>query len=480
MSEKRDARYQTELSLHRKWGLFRHAVVGHLLTGQQPRGELCRELDSLAAKHWLHPINGAEIQFGRSTIEEWYYKAKSDKSDPLQQLNRKQRRDAGKQHVVTEDIAHILRDQYFHFPWWDVRLHTQNLMSKLRASAASAKCPSIASVRRFMHREGLHKTIRPRQDSHGRLGLIVETQLYEVARFEAKYPNELWSLDFHKGKILVLDENGNWKQPIAMVILDHYSRLSCYLKWFFNENTENLVEGSSQSIMMHGPPIAQLSDNGAAMRSAEYKQGLKALNIKMRKIKPKKANQNGKTEVFWATLESKFLSMLVGQEGITLDLLNELSLAWRELGYNRSVHREIKETPLNRYLAAPKVGGSSCDEDTLKRSFRMDEMRTQRRSDHTITIQDVLFRVPQEFWNIKQLLVRYARWDLSFVHLVNNVTGQEVARIFPVDKEGNADGHRKPILKPVKISGDRRRATLPSYMEELVQQYRALTDRPFT
>lgn len=480
MSEKRDARYQTELSLHRKWGLFRHAVVGHLLTGSLPRGELCRELDCLAAKHWVHPIKNVEMQFGRSTIEEWYYKAKIDKSDPLPCLNRKQRRDAGKQHVITDEIAIILRDQYFHYPWWDVRLHTQNLISKLREGVASPKCPSIASVRRFMNREGLHKTIRPRQDSQGRLGSIVETQWYEVARFEAKYPNELWSLDFHKGQILVLDENGDWKQPIAMVILDHFSRYACYLKWFFNENTENLVEGSSQSIMMHGRPITQLSDNGAAMRSAEYKQGLKTLNIKVRKIKPKKANQNGKTEVFWATLESKFLSMLVGQEGITLDQLNELSLAWTELGYNRSVHREIKETPLNRYLMSPKVGGPSCDEDTLKRAFRIDEMRTQRRSDHTITIQDVLFRVPQEYWNLERLLVRFARWDLSFVHLVDYVTGQEVVRIFPVDKEGNADGHRRLILKPIKISGDRKRARLPSYMEELMQQYRALTDRPLT
>jgi hypothetical protein len=249
------------------------------------------------------------------------------------------------------------------------------------------------------------------------------------------------------------------------------------VQWSFSESSEDLVRAISIAIMKHGRPCRFLSDNGAAMRAKEYIQGLERLGVFVNKIRKKKPNQNGKTEVHWASMESKLLAMLIGQEDLNLGQLNEMTIAWAELGYNRNIHREIKMTPLDRYLSSKNVGSSSCDEDTLKRAFRIDEFRCPRQSDHTITIDDILFRLPQQFWPLDRILVRYARWDLSFVHVVDFVTSKEIMRIFPVDKEANADGKRRSISTPIEVSTERKRTTLPPYMQDLVRQYRELTHR---
>jgi hypothetical protein len=48
--------------------------------------------------------------------------------------------------------------------------------------------------------------------------------------------------------------------------------------------------------------------------------------------------------------------MLEGIADLTLDQLNEATLAWIEMEYNRSVHSELGEAPLQRYLHHRDVG----------------------------------------------------------------------------------------------------------------------------
>jgi hypothetical protein len=60
--------------------------------------------------------------------------------------------------------------------------------------------------------------------------------------------------------------------------------------------------------------------------------------------------QNGKQETFWNGIEGRLLPMLEGVADLTLDQLNQVTLAWLEMEYNRSVHTELGEAPLQRYL----------------------------------------------------------------------------------------------------------------------------------
>jgi hypothetical protein len=86
--------------------------------------------------------------------------------------------------------------------------------------------------------------------------------------------------------------------------------------------------------------------------------------------------------------------------------------------------------------------------ETLRRAFRMQVTRKQRRSDGTITVLGVRFEIPARYRVFEKLCVRYARWDLSSIDLVDPRSGVHLARILPLDKARNADGKRRILKNP--------------------------------
>jgi hypothetical protein len=76
---------------------------------------------------------------------------------------------------------------------------------------------------------------------------------------------------------------------------------------------------------------------------------------------------------------------------------------------------------------------------------------------------------------LSELTVRYARWDLSLVHLYDEQRRQSVCRIFPVDKHRNADGARAvraelQLVPPTETPPSGRMAPL---LTRLLRDYRA-------
>jgi hypothetical protein len=143
------------------------------------------------------------------------------------------------------------------------------------------------------------------------------------------------------------------------------------------------------------------------------------------------------------------MAMLEDVEQLSLSLLNEATLAWMELEYNRKKHSEIGTTPLARYLQGPDVGRDCPCAEMLRQSFCKQEGRSQRRSDGTVSIKGVRFEVPGRYRNLQKVAVRYARWDLAHVWLVDGRTDTVLCPIYPLDRQRNADGQRRrldPVL----------------------------------
>jgi hypothetical protein len=130
--------------------------------------------------------------------------------------------------------------------------------------------------------------------------------------------------------------------------------------------------------------------------------------------------------------------------------LNEATQAWVELEYNRSLHSEIGETPLQRFLAGPDLLRPSPSSDELRLAFMAEKGRTQRRSDGTTTIKGRRFEVPSRYRHLERLTVRFASWDLSRVYLVDERTGFVLCQLFPLDKARNADGRRRTLTPLVE------------------------------
>jgi putative transposase len=139
------------------------------------------------------------------------------------------------------------------------------------------------------------------------------------------------------------------------------------------------------------------------------------------------------------------MAMLEGVSDLTLATLNEATQAWCEFEYNRTRHSQIGQTPLERFLAGPQVLRPSPDSAALRLAFTRTERRTQRLSDGTLVIETQRFEVPNRYRHLRELYVRYAGWDLSQVHLLDESRGQLLCRLYPQDKQRNASGIRAPL-----------------------------------
>jgi putative transposase len=458
------------------WARFRFSVVGTLLSAPPEKGQLKTALQSLAAKIWTHPVSGGEARFALATIERWYYKARREKDDPVGVLRRTMRKDCGKVSLTAEQIEH-LRQQYDDHKHWTYQLHYDNLTAAVEAKPAMGRLRSYCTVRRYMQAHGLVRKPRMRpQDRPGELLAARRRESREVRSYEAQYVGSLWHLDFHHGSRKVLTAGGQWQRPVALAILDDHSRLCCHLQWYLGETAEDLVHGLSQAIQKRGLPRALLTDNGAAMVAEEVGEGLLRLGIVHEKTLPYSPYQNGKQEVFWATLEGRLMEMLDGCGELSLDFLNRASQAWVEIEYHRAVHRETGTSPLDRFARAPDVLRTSPSSEALRDAFRLEAKRRQRTSDGTVSLQGVRFEVPARFRHFKDVVVRYARWDLGRVDLVDPREGTVLAPLYPLDRTANADARRcyvGPLARDSSTDADLSDRPLPPLLKRILDEYSA-------
>ena len=145
------------------------------------------------------------------------------------------------------------------------------------------------------------------------------------------------------------------------------------------------------------------------------------------------------------------MAMLEDVEELTLPLLNEATCAWVQMEYNRTKHSETHEKPLDRFIDGPQASRPGPSSEDLRLAFRQDAPRTQRRTDGTVSLEGVRFEIPSRFRHVRRVTVRYARWNLRCVHLIDERTDTLLAPIYPVDKARNADGKRR-VLEPDLLS----------------------------
>ncbi len=429
-----------------RWARLRFSIIGPLLAAPPAARELRGALQTLSRKTWQHPVSAEPIRFAASTIERWYYVARAAGEDPVGALKTRLREDAGAQRALSPVAIELLGAQYRAHPNWTMQLHLDNLRVAL---PAEERPPSYSTLRRHMKAQGLCRQQLPRRRATaGMLAAAQHLQSREVRSFELDHVNGLWHLDFHHGSRKVLTRAGAWATPMALAVLDDRSRLACHVQWYLDEAAESLVHGLSQALQRRGLPRALMTDNGAAMMAEEFAAGLHSLGIVHNTTLPYSAYQNAKQESFWGRIEGRLLAMLEGVAELTLELLNNATAAWVEQEYQRSLHSEIGSSPLDRYLAGPDVGRPCPDSDTLRAAFRQEVTRTQRRSDGTLSIQGQRFEVPSRYRHLQRLRLRYARWDLRRVDLIDARRGNILCPLYPLDKSANASGERR-ALEPI-------------------------------
>jgi putative transposase len=119
----------------------------------------------------------------------------------------------------------------------------------------------------------------------------------------------------------------------------------------------------------------------------------------------------------------------------------------------------------------------SPSSESLRDAFRLETSRTQRQSDGTISLEGVRFEIPARYRHFRELTVRYARWNLGRVDLVDRHSGIILAPIYPLDKSANADGRRAVIAPggrdlPAEDTPCRDGA-VPPLLKQILREYSA-------
>lgn len=457
-----------------RWARFRFSIIGPLLSAPPNPGELQSALEALSKKQWRHPVTGEAVSFGVSTLERWFYRAKRH-VDPVGILRTKRRTDAAHSRTLSTDLKRVIQQQHHAHPGWSYQLHRDNLNAIVKKTPELGLVPSYSTLHRYMKLNGFRKRRVIRQN-HTAGAQIASARLehFEVRSYEVDYVHGLWHLDFHHGSRKVLGKDGRWRKPLLLAILDDHSRLVCHAQWYLDETTESLVHGFKQALQKRGLPRALMSDNGSAMTAAEFTQGLERLSILHQPTLPYSPYQNAKQEILWAQVEGRLMAMLEGEPELTLPLLNEATIVWVEFEYHRKFHSEILTTPLDRYVQAGNVGRPCPDSATLNRLFCEEVKRKQRRSDGTFTVNGCRFEVPSHYRHLEVLSIRYTRWDLSHVTLIDPHSNACLDTLYPQDKSANADALRRAITPPTAPSEETRPPTgIAPLLKELMADYAA-------
>lgn len=404
-------------------------------------------LTALADQCWTHPISGEATRFHAATIARWYYAARKQPNDMIGALRSRVRGDRGQHRpLFAEAVWAALAVQYTEHPSWTYQLHADNLRALCESESKLGTAPSYTTIRRHMKSQGWLRREQRRDDNRPQAQEARNRRAARESRgWEMSHVHALWHLDFKDGPLPVLTRSGEYKHPQAFGVLDNRSRLGCHLQWYLGEGAEELCHGLGQAMMKRGKPAGLMMDNGAAMRAGETKQGLLDLGIQLVEIPDYTPEHNAIIEAFWKQIVLRLLPMLESVRDLTLQLLNEATLAFLEFEYNCTVHSETKQTPVARLLAGPSAVRDSPTAEEIRRAFRLKVDRKQRSSDGTLSVKGIRFEVPSCYRHLDRLTVRYARWDLSSVDLWDDSLGRVLATIYPVDREANANGFRRAL-----------------------------------
>ncbi len=214
------------------------------------------------------------------------------------------------------------------------------------------------------------------------------------------------------------------------------------------------------------------------MMAAETKQGLLRLGILHETTLAYSPYQNGKQESFWGQIEGRLLAMMENCRDLTLSFLNEATQAWVEMEYQREIHSEIGQAPLQRFLESPNVGRDGPSIEALLLAFCAEVSRSQRQSDGTISLAGICFEIPGRYRHLQRIPVRYAAWDLGHVYMIDGRTGILLTRLYPLDKALNANGLRRSLEPtdssrvPESKTAEPQNAIAP-LLQKLIEDYAA-------
>ena len=402
--------------------LFRHAILGELLSRNLRRGELRPALKRLAEETYRDP-NGRPRRAAYKTLEEWLYKYRNGGFDALKP---RPRSDRGWSRALTQDLQQLVLDMKREDPGRSAHVIVRELEL---AGRIGPRQISVSSVQRLLRSRGLS---------------VPQMELDHAARYrwEASMCGELWQADALHGPMLMNPATGRTQRVIVFGLLDDRSRLIPYVEAGFGETEQRFLTVLYRAIARRGVVRKLLLDNHASFTGYDLRLLCARLGIHLVHSRPGDAPSKGKIERAWRTLRGQLIERLDLERVTTLDELNLRLWTWVETEYHHQPHSSLSgRTPLEVWESDAEQIRWVSDHSQLEQAFYGEAVRFAR-NDSTVQWRGVFYEVPPHLRRQKVRL-RYALLDSTRVSLVDAGVEIPLRRVDPV-----ANAHRSRFVSP--------------------------------
>lgn len=427
--------------------LSRYQVISAYLALEPARGERRQLLEQLAAKSWVG-ADGELFHVSAETIRKWVarYRARGleglrDKPHPLR----------GVQALEPEQIE---------------------LVCNLRREVPERSLDRIIQIAEQMkllrpgllRRSTLHRVLQ----AHGLSKRAMRTpDRKDLDRFEADFPGDLWQSDMLSGPWLPDPKRpGKSRRAYLYAFIDDHSRLLLHGRFSFKGDLPALELVFRRSLQKFGHVRRVYYDNGQTYRSHHMKHIVATLGIhRLIFTQVRRPEGHGKIEALNRLIRAAFLAELKASHIQTLDELNEAFVAWVEQDYNRRLHSETGQRPLDRWRAGLERV-KWADEHKLRQAFLWKEERTPDKAG-IFSLFGTEYQVEPELAR-RRIELRYDPEVLELIEVWYK--GQFVERVRPFE----VHAHRRP--KPAATAQDEVAAAKPTpvadYLGHLVSVHR--------
>lgn len=337
--------------------LCRYQVISAYVALDPPRGQRRQLLEQLAARTWTDP-DGEPWHVAAETIRSWVRRYRNGGLEALSDKPRPQRGVAALTAEQVELVCALKRE---------VPERSLDRIIKIIEGMGMVE-------RGVVRRSTLHRVLR----KHGlsqRACRIPDAQ--DLDRFEADHPNDLWQSDMLTGPWLPDPQRpGKMRRAYLYAFLDDHSRALLHGRFSFKGELPALELVFRRALQRWGKPRRVYYDNGQVYRSHQMKRVVAAIGThRLIFTTPHRPMGHGKIEALNRFIRANFLAELKASRVSTLDELNEAFVAWADLSYNRRVHAETGQQPLDRWRAG-SARVDYADEELLRDAFLWREHRT--------------------------------------------------------------------------------------------------------
>ena len=357
---------------------------------------------------------GNRYQFTWRTIQTWYYRYKNH---GVTAMDTSSRADKGKPRKVTpEEVLDAINSALPHF---------HNKANGRHEKPNKTAIYRFCIENRLLHASQIARNTFSRMVNQYEMLKVDPGENKRRLAFSMQYANQLWQADTMFGPHV------QRRQTKLIAFLDDASRVLCHGEFFFEENSDSMIQAIRAAFYKRGVPEQLLVDNGSIYCCQEITLICARVGCILRHTAVRDAAAKGKIERFFRRVRDQFLVRNLDLS--SLDELNRQFTQWVEHEYNATEHSTLGMKPIDRFgvdLARIRFLSPSEDADEL---FYAEAVRTVKK-DNTFSFQGVRYETPVDLHG-KKVELRYERHRKGAVVIYDK--GRRLGLARPLDAVAN-------------------------------------------